>query len=197
MQLLKYVGKIPQFNFENDIDLFPIGDMHLGNKNFDYASLKKYTDHVLQNDKAYVTLMGDEIEAEIPSRSGSWGYEQEYQMDEQLDKLYDIFRPLGYKKKILTKVSSTHTGWTRKLTGHDVDKEIAKEIGATYLGIGSYWKAKLKEKKYTIYQQHGSSSSKYPQYELLKAMDIYPSADLYLLGHMHQLSAQPYRKSVV
>ena len=168
--------------------------MHIGHRSCEYNILQKYVNHVKNSPNSYVALMGDELEAEIPSHSGKWGYEQDFQMDEQLDKLYKIFNPLKKEGKILTKCNSTHTGWSKKLTGHDVDKEIAKELGADYLGVGGYWKVKAKDKSYTLFQQHGTSSSKYPQFELLKAMDNNPGADIYLMGHIHQMSAQPYTK---
>jgi hypothetical protein len=140
--------------------------------------------------------MGDELEAEIPSRSGGWGYEQKMMLDEQLETFYKLVKPLKDKKKILTKVSSTHTGWSKKLIGHDIDKEIAEQVGAHYLGIGSYWEIDAKDNKYQIYQQHGASSSKYPQFEISKAMDVYPTADIYLMGHTHQLDCHPYTRRV-
>jgi len=195
--MLKYVGRIPIKGFTDTIELFPIGDMHIGHKSFQEKSLQKYIDYIYKVDNAFMALMGDEIEAEIPSYSGRWGYEQEYLLDEQLEKLYGVFKPLADKGKILTKVSSTHTGWTKKLTGHDIDKEMAEKLNANYLGIGGHWKIKTGEKEYTVYQQHGSSGSKYPQYELLKALEIYPSADVVLLGHIHQLDAKPYTKRYV
>ena len=196
MRLLKYMGKIPQFNFETDIDLFPIGDMHIGHPATDYHALNDYIRYIERKDNTYVAMMGDEVEGEIPSRSGSWGYEQDYMIDKQLDKLYEIFKPLGEKRKILTKVNSTHTGWTRKLTGHDIDKEIAEKLNAIYMGVGGYWKLNAKERRYTIFQQHGSSSSKYPEYELTKAMESFPTANVYLMAHVHQIAARPYTKKV-
>lgn len=196
MQLLKYVGKVPQFDFKEDVEVLPIGDMHIGHPQFDEQAFKKYIDYTNSNSNAYIALMGDELEAEIPSHSGHWGYEQKMLLDEQLENFYKLIKPISDKKKILTKVSSTHTGWHRKLTGHDIDKEIAEKIGTNYLGIGGYWNAKVGEKDYQFYQQHGASSSKYPQFEIAKAMDVYPTADIYLLGHTHQLDCHPYTKRV-
>lgn len=195
MQVLRYMGRIPQFKFQDDIELLPIGDMHIGHPSFDESLFNRYIDY-LKKDNVYGCMMGDELESEIPSRSGNWGYDQKFLVDEQLEHFYKLMEPIKGKKKILTKVSSTHTGWVKKLTGHDIDKEIAKEIEAEYLGIGGYWKATVGERDYQVYQQHGCSSSKYPQYELLKAMDIYPTADIYLLGHIHQIDCHPYTKRV-
>lgn len=197
MKLLKYIGKVPVKNFEGETELIPIGDMHIGHKATDYELLKKYINHIDKKPNAYTCLMGDELEAEIPSRSAGFGYEQVINVDEQLEIFYKMFKPLADKKKILTKCNSTHTGWTKKLVGHDIDKEIAKEVGADYLGTGGYWKLGAGEKSYTIFQQHGASSSKYPQFEISKAIDGYPTADVYLMGHVHQMSAQPYTKRYV
>jgi len=194
MKLLNYVGKIPVKEFPTDVELIPIGDMHIGHKSTDLNLLQKYIGHIDKKPNAYTCLMGDELEAELPSRSGNWGYEQEGLIDSQLDTFYKMFKPLAEKKKILTKCNSTHTGWTKKLTGHDIDKEIAERVGADYLGVGGYWKLGAGNRDYTIFQQHGASSSKYPQFEITKAIDGYPNADVYLLGHVHQMSAQPYTK---
>ena len=196
MQLLKYVGKVPTKHFPDDVELLPLGDFHIGHPSFDEHLFNRYVDYTTKKDNAYVALMGDELEALIPSQSGHFGYEQDYQIDKQLEHLYKLMKPISDKKKILTKVSSTHTGWTRKLTGHDIDKEIAEKVNADYLGICGYWKLEAGEKKYTIFQQHGSSSSKYPQFELTKAMDVYPTADVYLLGHIHQIDCHPYSRRV-
>ena len=196
MQVLRYVGRIPQFKFQNDIEILPIGDMHIGHPSFDEQLFAKYIDYASTKDNAYISLMGDELESEIPSHSGNWGYDQKYLIDEQIEHFYELMKPIKDKKKVLTKVSSTHTGWIKKLVGHDIDKEMAKELDAEYLGIGGYWRTKVGDKDYTFYQQHGCSSSKYPQYELLKAMDIYPTADIYLLGHIHQIDCHPYTKRV-
>ena len=106
MQLLKYVGKVPTKHFPNDIELLPLGDMHIGHPSFDEKLFNRYVDYATRKDNAYVALMGDEIEAEIPSRSGNWGYDQKYQIDEQLEHLYKLMKPISDKKKVLTKVSS-------------------------------------------------------------------------------------------
>jgi len=194
MNALKYLGKVKTFEFDDSIELVPLGDFHIGHKNFQESLLRRYVDYIKSKPNCYCALMGDEIEAEIPSRSSKYGYEQLYGIDKQLDKLYDILNPI--KGKILTKVSSTHTGWSRKLILHDIDREIAEKLGAHYLGIGDYWKIKCGRRNYTIYQQHGASSSKYPEYEIKKVMENYPSADVYLLGHIHQLYAKPFTKVV-
>lgn len=196
MQVLKYVGRIPQFKFDSDVELVTPGDMHIGHPQFDEPLFNNYVEYISNKPNTYATLMGDELEAEIPSHSGRWGYEQKCLVDEQLEHFYKLVKPLKDKKKILTKVSSTHTGWHKRLTGHDIDKEIAEQIGANYLGIGGYWEIDAKGNKYQLYQQHGASSSKYPQFEIAKAMDIYPTADIYLMGHTHQLDCHPYTKRV-
>jgi len=196
MNMLTYRGKLHQELFQDSIELIPIGDMHIGHPATDYKLLGKYVNYIYKKENAYACLMGDEIEAELPSRSGHWGYEQEFGIDRQLEELYKIFKPLANEHKILTKVNSTHTGWTKKLTMHDLDKEIAKNLGAEYLGVGDYWRVKCKEKTYTIYQQHGASSSKYPAYEIAKIFDNYPTADVYLVAHIHQIYTKPHTRKV-
>lgn len=194
MRLYKYIEQLYQFDYEKDLELLPIGDTHIGNAEFDEPLLKKYLDYVKEEPNRFITLMGDEIHALQPSSSGKYGYEQIMTIDEQLDKLYELLEPLD--DRILAKCNSTHTGWLRKRSTYDLDREIARHLGAEYVGAGNYWNIKAGDQLYTIYQSHGVGSSKYPQYLLNKSFNNYPDADVHLIGHIHKLYAKPFNHEI-
>jgi len=195
MRILKLERELFEAKLDGDIELVAMGDLHIGSKYCNLKEIERYVKFVKERENRYVCLMGDELHALIPSRSARYGFDQIYSLDEQLDIFYHLFEPL--KGRILTKVSSTHTGWHKKLSLHDIDREIARHLEAKYLGVGGYWLLTCGRKSYRMFQQHGSGGSQQCHYQLEKAMFNYPNADVYLIGHIHKLYSKIYTKKIV
>ena len=68
MNLYKFVGELYTLERFDDIELVPLGDFHIGHENFQEDLLRKYLNYVGSKPNRFITLMGDEIHAEIPAK---------------------------------------------------------------------------------------------------------------------------------
>ena len=83
--------------------------------------------------------------------------------------------------------------------GLDPVKHIANDLGVEYVGyyVNKPIRVNVRNEKYTIYSNHGASSSSTPGGKLnaiMKPRDI-ADADLYLMGHMHD--TMYYRQQII
>ncbi len=186
-------NKIFTFDYD-ELELVPIGDLHVGSIGFNEKHLKSVVDYIVSQPFRYTVLLGDLINNSTKSSVANV-YEEKINPDEQIDKLVDYLSPL--KGRILASVSGNHEKRTYKESGVDVSKLIAKllevplyssNIAILDINIGTKGIGMKKRRNFTIGIAHGKGAGRLFGSRLNNAMQIaelIPNLDIYILAHGH------------
>lgn len=182
MEFIKHV-----IEGHKQLDIYPIGDLHIGSPLHDKNALDRWLEDVIQNDDARVVLLGDMIDNGL-KMSKSNVYTQTMKPSDQKRELANILRPI--KDKILGCVSGNHE--SRSLIEvddcpmYDVMAKLDLEdlyrtnLGFIKLSFGSRKKDPNQKQVYTIGLHHGASKSKVDKFKY--AID---GLDILFSGHTH------------
>lgn len=175
-----------------DIDLYIFADEHIGDPHCDMKYLKERINYVKDHDNVYAILDGDLMD-NATKTSVSDTYIQEYNPQESMDMLVELFKPI--KHKILAITSGNHEARTYKKEGIDIMKNVADRLGlinrydpiSTLLflrfGIGERNRRKL----YTLYITHGAGGGRKEGAKAIRLADLASicDADIYIHAHTH------------
>ena len=177
-------------------DLYPIGDLHAGSRQFKESFAKRVIAEVAENDNARFVGMGDLMEnALIGSKSDV--YTQTMPPREQMDYICDLLMPIKHKGLFL--IAGNHEQRTMRVAGIVPEAYIAARLGLPYLGFSVMAQFKLKGAHsganiFTAYFHHnygggGSYGGKVNRADKLR--DICPTVDAVFSGHFHITSRIP------
>ena len=173
-----------------DINVFPIGDLHIGHVNSDVRYIENYINMIRQTDKECnrVLLMGDLIDCGIKDSIGASVYENRLTPQEQIDMLVDLLKPIA--DRIDGYVQGNHEYRIYKNTGIDICKTVSDILNIPYLrysGVVTYsTKRENRRKAYNINMFHGKAGGGIENaLRKCKEMANKVNADIYLMGHCH------------
>jgi hypothetical protein len=197
---------------DNHINLYPIGDTHLGAIDVDEDSLKRDLAKIAADPYARIIFMGDSGDC-ITHRdprfaAGMWSqryieamHHEGGVISETVDHVVELFDPV--KDKIWAWLSGNHERTVRKHTDREIGNEICALLGiqSKYLGYGGFVRVEWKRESSgtpapqaitVIDAAHGwqagrRSGAKLNQMELELS---YTDADVILRGHSHDRVAQ-------
>lgn len=166
--------------------LLPLGDIHWGHPNCDQENVRGYLEWAREKD-AWILLMGDLIENSTRESVGAGVYEQTIPPDQQIDEMLDLLEP--FSDLIVGSLTGNHEERTFKLTGVDPAKYIARVLRVPYLRYGAFLRCSIRRRGFTVYATHGASNAATGATKLnaVKKLVRIADADLYLMGHMHDL----------
>lgn len=166
--------------------LLPTGDWHWGHPNCQKETIIGYLDWALEND-ARILLMGDLIENSTRASVGAGVYEQIQNPEEQMHEVLELLD--NYTDNILGLLTGNHEERTFKDAGFDPSRAMARILGVPYLRYGAFVRLYVGGTGYTVYATHGSSGSATSAGKLnaVKKLSTIADADVYLMGHMHEL----------
>lgn len=164
-----------------------LGDCHLGSPQFDENRLRRMIDYCLKN-RVYVLLMGDLIEMATRQSVGSGVYEQEFPGQTQYEVMLEWLKPLAKAGLILGVHRGNHEVRCYELSGVNVSKSLARELGVKYLGDACWNTFIVGGERYSIYSLHGRTGSRFDGTALLALERISTSffCDLCAMGHAHK-----------
>ncbi len=170
-----------------DIDLMPLGDVHVGSKDFDEKKFLDTVEWIRKTPNARVVLMGDMIDAGLRDSIGGGCFDNDIDVESQMEYIVEALKPIN--KKIWCMYGGNHEERVRMKTSIDVNKLIASQLGISYVGASSFIKAKIGKANYIIYGAHGSSGSSMPTGKLNAVIKLgtFVNADLIMMGHVHEL----------
>jgi hypothetical protein len=124
-----------EFKFKfNEIFLYPIGDIHIGEKCFDAESrdkLQGYVNFIKRTPNAYAFLMGDLVNcATLDSPGGPFA--QDMDLNKQIHEVVRILEPI--KGKILGAISGNHEERLEKYNGYNPTISVCDQLGIYYFG---------------------------------------------------------------
>ena len=143
-----------------------IGDVHYGSPQFDQKRFLRMIDYCYKNN-LYVLLMGDLMEVSTRYSIGSGVYEQEYPGQSQYEQIVEWFKPLAKKKLILGLLEGNHEKRVYQLSGVNVSKMMARELGVSFLGDACWNKFKVGNIIYHVYAFHGRTGARFEGTALL------------------------------
>lgn len=164
-----------------------IGDVHCGSPQFDQKKFLDILDYCYKNN-LYVLLMGDLVEIGTKDSVGAGVYEQEYPGQSQYEKMVEWLYPLAQKKLILGLHHGNHEERVYKVSGINISKMMARELGVSYLGDACWSKFKVGNIIYHIYSLHGRTGARFEGTALLALERISANffCDVVAMGHAHK-----------
>jgi predicted phosphodiesterase len=179
---------------DRPIEIVPLADLHLGDKEHNAELLNKWLDWLNGDDNRYCILAGDLMNSAIKTAISDT-YTETLTPQEQLDKTIAIFGP--FKDKILCVLSGNHEERISKLVGISPDRLFAAQMGLThlysdtscilFLAFGDNKRRKGRKMVYSIYVNHGSGGGRKAGSKISRLADYgsIVDADVFVVGHTH------------
>ena len=179
----------------DEFTLYPLGDTHIGSKNYNDAFFKQVIAEIKGNQKAFWVGVGDFMEnALIGSKSDV--YTQTMPPTEQANYVCELLDPI--KGKGLFLIAGNHEQRTMRAAGFIPEQYIAARLGIPYLGFSAFAYLTVKECKgpnsFVLYFHHNygggyTKGGKVNRADQLRK--IAPAADAIFSGHFHITSRTP------
>jgi len=183
-------GKVQEITLnKKKVNLHCITDVHVGSKVFDRLLFLKVIDKIKKDPNAYWFGNGDMLEFIPPNYHIPEG-DQAFDNNEQYEQFVNMIRPI--KNKCLFVRGGNHdTLRSVRLAGIDIIRVMCDDLEIPYFPFPGYTVINYKDGSFTIASGHGKSGAKNGDMELIRLRNIFPDADMYYLGHNHQLYAKP------
>lgn len=174
--------------------LIPLADLHVGNVNFNIDKLIAFANYILDTPDTYTILLGDQMECATRTSIGLGQFSEDMHIREQLDLVYEIFKPIAEAKKLWGIHIGNHEYRIPKEVGLSPAEILARRLEVPYLGYQGYHLIKVRNKEknlsqnYKIMSFHGSGSGT-TMGALINAAErgerVCGNADLFISGHTH------------
>lgn len=173
--------------------IYTLSDIHYGSNTCNVKVLTRFVEEVEKTPNALAVLKGDLIENGLKDSPGSSIYEQVIPPQEQKEKLIKILAPIAHK--ILYSVRGNHGYRSVKGVFLDPELDISTALNVEYFKgyvcVDILCESNDKLLKWEIFSYHGSGSSKTPEgrIKLIKDKAQWHSANIYTIGHVHDLQS--------
>ncbi len=179
------------------INLYPIGDVHVGSADFDLEHWNYWKKMVENDPKGYVVLVGDLVDNGLKT-SKTNSYHATMRPREQKEWLRKELEPL--KNRILGGVQGNHERRSNDLSDdcpmYDVmaklDLEHLYRENMCFIKINVGYKNRMRQYSYNIVLGHGASRNKVNNFSY--SID---GLDVIITGHTHQASSSFPSKIVI
>lgn len=186
----------------NDAYLYPLSDLHIGDKGFTKKSeekLKQNIEWVRTTKNAFACLNGDVLNVATRTSLSS-PFEQEKNLEQQIDKAVELLKPI--KHKIVGAIDGNHEQRLANYTGYSPTIAICRELGIDYMQnsalyifrMGLVNNRKSSRESFIVYCHHTTYGGrtiggKMNRINMLR--DIVANADVYIGSHNHMVGAIP------
>jgi len=173
-------------------ELLFFGDLHFGHEQCDVKAAKEMLDWALEN-RVFVLLLGDLIEAGLRDSIGDSVYLQKFNPQKQMESIVRLLTPLAKEKLIIGLHSGNHETRISKATGIDIAKIMARLLSVRYLNYACWSLLTVGKQKYSMYSCHGKSGARFKHTKLKAAVDLtgWLKADIIAHAHVHSIAAEP------
>lgn len=177
--------KIPKYNFDGDIEILNLGDVHLGDAACDRKMFQKHIDYIAENENVYWVSTGDILNVSLRKGRFSSIYHA-MTFDEEFELFAKMIAPIAHK--CLGFVGSNHHFRIENEVGLNIDEMVERECGLPYLGDVGVIKVTCGKVSYFITMFHGIGHGKTKGAKangLERLSHMIPSSDIYMQGHTH------------
>ena len=184
-----------QSNYENldHLNIYPIGDVHIGSKEFDLELFKQWIDMVKNDPNGAVVIIGDMMNMGLRN-SKSNVYEENLSPGEQKELCYELLLPIA--DKIIGGCSGNHEYRAVKEVGMNplydvfcrlrIEDRYRENVCFIKVTVGKQGK---NPNTYGVVLTHGSSKSKDDKWNY--SVD---GCDCFISGHTHDADHTPKGK---
>lgn len=180
----------------SEIEILPIADVHIGDKNTDLSKFQKDVDYILNKKNCYTILNGDILNVALKS-SKSDVYNDEMTPTEQLSYATKILKPLADENKILLISEGNHERRIKKDTSVEMTSLLAFNLNlieryssiSTLLFLSFGQNNKGRKQSYSFYITHGGKGTGRKQGSTANAlldMSLGLDVDIYIHSHTHK-----------
>lgn len=181
--------------------IYPLGDVHIGDKNCDMRRLDKYLEYLARDDgiPRFMIGLGDWLNV-ATRHSKSSPHQQSLTFDGQMDLAVEKLSPIA--DRILAMVIGNHEDRLVDHVGFDPMKHLCERLDIPYLGYSGVVALRVDAPKkkdsntnrpgrvpqYIFYVHHctgGGNTAGGKMNRVVKLADIFPDANIYLGGHTH------------
>jgi hypothetical protein len=174
---------------KSKVNLHCLTDIHVGSKVFDRLLFLKAIDKIKKDPNALWFGNGDMLEFIPPNYHIPEG-DQAFDNNEQYAQFVKMIRPI-LNKCIFLRGGNHDTLRSIRLAGIDIIRVLCDDLEVPYYPYPGYTVLDYGKNRFTFASGHGKSGAKNGDMELQRLRNIYPEADMYYLGHNHQLYAKP------
>lgn len=183
----------------DELNIYALSDCHWEDSHSNRKKLLEWRDEVLSQENNFVVINGDIINA-ATKHSKSDIYSATDNPDAALDAIVDFLEPIS--DRILAIVDGNHEARIYNESGIKPMKRVARELGLhdayandayiLFVSFGRSQGRSYRKMVYSLYGKHGNGlggkkvSSKANS---LADMETIIDADVYVMGHTHQLMA--------
>lgn len=184
------------------LEIIPLADLHLGDKNCDLAKIKSKIDYIKNNENVYCILNGDIMNNSTKTSIGDI-YNEELKPMDQLKLATELFEPI--KDKILGVTSGNHEFRTWKQDGIDLTRLFCNQLDISdkyseaslliFLRFGKESRnhkqtadlTKVRPISYILFVNHGSGGGRKEGAKAIRLADMagIVDADIYIHSHTH------------
>ena len=182
-------GDVFRFETDSTVRVHGLTDIHVGANEFDFEKFEEAVNTIKKDKNARWFGNGDLLEL-IPPHYKISQRGQSIPPDEQYLAFIKLVKEI--KNKCLFIRGGNHD-YLRSFNILDLDvcKLIAGELGVPYFRMPGYSQIVVKGQEWILASAHGKSGAKNGDLELDKMAAVYSDADVFFLGHNHQLYAKP------
>jgi hypothetical protein len=163
------------------VDIFPMGDLHVGHAKCDERLLRHSVAQIKASGGCVIGI-GDWFEA-VTKHCKFPTWEQKSIPRQQMYILEDIFKGVP----VLAMIDGNHEHRMINSTSISPIEMLADKLGANYAGDVGIISIRVGDVDYSIAFAHGRGAGKSNAHEFEELAKLYPHADVYLLGHDHQM----------
>jgi len=173
-----------------ELEILFFGDLHIGSKDCDMNAIKRQIAWIKNNPNVVVIMMGDTVNCALKHSPGAGSFDDDKNPSDQIDFAIELLTPI--KNKIYGIHNGNHGNRIYNETTISPEKVIAKSLGVPYLGDTCFHYVRFKSQSYIIFSAHGSTAGTSITGSFNSCMKYaqYAHADIYAMGHTHQLGAQ-------
>jgi predicted phosphodiesterase len=180
----------------NIFEIVFIGDIHVGHRNAELKIFRNVLNYIQNHESVFWIGMGDYADAIVPQDERRFDFDAVDRRlltpEEQYNFIYESFKPIA--DRCLGLLTGNHDDVLREKYYHDWVDELAFRLGVFYGGIASYIRLNFNCSKscrtLNFYLHHGyyTGRTKSGQINRLESMMASFEADVYAMGHVHELA---------
>lgn len=179
----------------NNVKIYVLSDMHLGEANVDMISLKKIIAFIKDTPECYVILLGDILNTALKN-SKSDIYSETLSVADTQKLAIELLSPI--KEKIIAMSPGNHENRIWREVGIDISLWLAEKLGIkdkyrnTAIALNLQFGKDQNNRPYnlTVFGQHGSYGGGRRLGSAMNALEdldgIVGNADIYIRAHTHQ-----------
>ena len=182
------MAKFFDYKFDDNVAVYPLGDMHIGSPQCDMGLVQRAIDKVLSNKNYFCVLLGDQLDMALAG-SKSDVYTATCTPGKAIIDVANKFRPLVEAGKVLAILDGNHEDRLRRMAGVSPSEMIAEILQRRdlYCPTTAVLKLTVRDRTSTVYCSHGNGGGARigGKANALEKLSWVCDADVIMAGHTH------------